>query len=130
MKLLPHQNTRWLKRLLVAQSLVSVVAAGLVLFGGEYSSLGYSLAVGLLPMAIVVAYVLHVPYSSLVLRAYSAAMAGLGGLSLAVLIFEGSGSWLSPSRLLLSAQVAVAILLAVALSPSLVARFQDRDHAS
>ena len=126
MKRFLQHNSLWLKRLLVAQALVSVVAAGLVVFGGEYSSLGYSLAVGLVPIAVVAAYVLQLPYSSLVLRAYSATMAAVGGLVLLALLIDGAGSWLNPSRLLLSAQVAVAILLAVALSPSLGARDQRR----
>ena len=85
-------DSRWLKRLLVAQSLLSVVAAGLVLFGGEYSSLGYSLAVGLLPAAIIVAYLFRVPYAGLILRAYSATIAALGGLALVMFLVGDGGN--------------------------------------
>jgi len=108
----------WIGRLLAAQALISLVAA-VVYFGGESQSLWYAVTVGLIPVAIVVAYVFRLPHSKFMLLTYCAFTVALGGLVLLATVVESVGSvenWVTPSRLILGLQVAVGASLLVTLS--------------
>lgn len=118
MKTVRQRKAQWLRRLLIAQMLLSIVTAGLILCDSGRVSQIYSLVVGLLPAALVVAYLGHLPYANLALRTYSTTLAALGGVALSVLVIDGTGTWLNADRLILTAQVSIAVMLAATLSRS------------
>lgn len=108
----------WIGRLLGAQALISLVAA-IVYFGGDSQSLWYAVTVGMIPVAIVIAYVFRLPHSKFMLLTYCAFTVALGGLVLLATVVESAGggeSWITPSRLILGVQVAVGALLLGTLS--------------
>lgn len=93
--------------------------AAVVFIGGESQPLWLPIAIGLIPVAMAIAFAYRLPLSTLMLFTYCAVTVVLGGIVLVATFVESAinvGNWVTPSRLLLSMQVVVGAILLVALS--------------
>jgi hypothetical protein len=107
----------WLGPLLVAQVMVSLVGA-VVYADAHPHELLYTVALGLIPAAMAVAYVRRLAYAEFILLTYCAFTVALGGIVFVATIIESLvnfDSWITLSRLVLGLQVALGATLLVSL---------------
>lgn len=93
--------------------------AALVFMGDESHFLWLPIIIGLIPIAMVIAFMHRLPLSRLMLFTYCAVTVALGGVVLVATLVESVVNvevWATPSRLVLSLHVAVGAMLLVALS--------------